>query len=61
MDQNNDEFVCPICLEAIADAAAATKLPPFTSLPPPSFSWTDTLEGEVFAQHVSDAYEEIVH
>ena len=60
MDQNNDEFVCPICLEAIADAEAATELPSFTPLPPPSFSWTDTLESGVFAQQVSNVYEEVV-
>ena len=34
MEQNSDEFVCPICSEAIADVAAATELPPFTPLPP---------------------------
>ena len=44
----------------MADAAAATELPSFTPLPPLSFSRTDTLEGEVFTQQVSDAYEEIV-
>ena len=37
------------------------QLPPFTTMPPPTFAWSETMQGADFIQAISAAYVEVVH
>ena len=37
------------------------QLPPFTTMPPPTFAWSENMQGADFIQAISAAYDEVVH
>ena len=67
MEHYGIDFICPFCSNNISDNAGGaasssmTALPPYTELRAASFYWNDSIEGTVFCQKVSTAYDEIVH
>ena len=69
MERTGENFICPICSDhhggnvrnVCGIPSPAVTLPPYVELPAPSFRWNDTIEGNVFCQKVSTAYDEIVH
>ena len=67
MEHYGIDFLCPFCSNDISDNAGGaasssmTALPPYTELRAASFYWNDRIEGTVFCQKVSTAYDEIVH
>ena len=67
MERCGIDFICPVCSNDICDSAGGvtsspvTALPSYIELPAASFCWNDSIEGTVFCQKVSTAYDEIVY
>ena len=57
MSRNNEEYVCPLCLQSSNDQFIQW---PFPDLSPASFQW-GSCSGPEFCDAISSIYDEIVH
>ena len=68
MECTGEDFVCPICIsnddvdsaDRVVTSPSTAQLPPFCAMSAPSFVWGE-LDGAVFVQQVSSAYDVVVH